>query len=76
LTEDLDDGVESEFSEELPVFACLVDCSGTLAPLAALLDKGSSKDVSGRACFLLAATGAATIGDGADTLLNNTGDAV
>ena len=76
LTEALDDGVERELSDELLMLACLVGCSGTVAPRAGFFDTGSSTALgSGRACFLPTATGADAMGEGA-AALNNAGEVV
>jgi hypothetical protein len=74
LAEALEDGVESEFSDELLVFACLAGCAGAMPPLAGLFEAGSSNVGSGRACFLPAAMTADTIGEGAEAL-NSAGEA-
>ena len=74
LAEALDDGVDSEFSEELLMLAYLEGCSEDDTPLAGFFDAGSSKTGSERACFLPAATTAAAIGEGA-AALNNAGEA-
>ena len=74
LAEAFEDGVESELSDELLMFACLEGCTGAEKPLACLLDVGSSNAGSARACFLPAATAAGTIGEGA-VALNSAGDA-
>ena len=75
LADALEDGVDSEFSDELLMLACLVGCTGAVAPLAGLFDTGSSNAGSGRACFLAAATGADTIGE-EGVALKSAGDAV
>lgn len=73
LAEAFEDGVESEFSEELLMLACLEGCTEDDAPLAGFFDAGSSNTGSERACFLPAATTAVAIGEGA-AALNNAGD--
>ena len=42
LADALEDGVDSEFSDELLMLACLVGCTGAVAPLAGLFDTRSS----------------------------------
>jgi hypothetical protein len=75
LIEALDDGVDSEFSDELLIFACLEDTAGAAEPLAGRFDTGWSNAGSGRACFFPTAIGADDIGEGA-VALNSGGDAV
>jgi hypothetical protein len=74
LAEALEDGVESEFSEELLMLAYLEGCTEDDAPLAGFFEAGSSKTGSERACFLPAATAAVAIGEGA-AALNIAGEA-